>query len=492
LLARAGRLAVGAAVVPIAARIRSSAPDLGVLQSRIRGTVVGAGSGSYDAARRLYSPRFDGIHPLAVVYCTSAGDVAHTVRWAKANNVRIAVRSGGHSYGGYSTRDAGVVIDVSRIAAVLVDDTHRTARIGAGARLIDIYGRLAQHGVTIPAGSCPSVGIGGLTLGGGFGVASRKFGLTCDSVRAATVVTAAGKALHCDSRNFPGLFWASRGGGGGSFGVVTAFTFATHPIGDVVTFRASWNWSDASHVLTAWQAWAPHAPDELFSLIDLVATSSGATVIGGAGQYFGTQSELDSLLQRLFAAGAQPTSLEVTKRSYLDAMLFWANCSDVSRCHLGDEVGRSTYLAKSDFFTSPLPAAGVAAILRAVEARAATPASGSLLFDAWGGAVARVSKTATAFVHRDALFSCQYIGSWDSAGDAGAEGAARSWLRNTYAAARPYASGFAYQNYIDPELPDSLHAYYGENLPRLRRIKRIHDPNNVFRFAQSIPPSPPA
>jgi FAD/FMN-containing dehydrogenase len=142
-----------------------------VLQSRIHGTVVGTGSSSYDAARRLYSPLFDGIHPLAVVHCESAGDVAQTVRWAKANNVRIAVRSGGHSYGGYSTREAAVVIDVSRIALVLVDDTHGTARIGAGARLIDVYGRLAQHGVTIPAGSCPSVGIGGLTLGGGFGLA---------------------------------------------------------------------------------------------------------------------------------------------------------------------------------------------------------------------------------------------------------------------------------------------------------------------------------
>jgi FAD/FMN-containing dehydrogenase len=463
-----------------------------VLQSRIHGTVVGAGSGSYDAARRLYSPRFDAVHPLAIVYCESAGDVAQAVRWARANNVRIAVRSGGHSYGGYSTREGAVVIDVSRIAIVLVDDTHGTARIGAGARLIDVYGRLAQHGVTIPAGSCPSVGIGGLTLGGGFGLASRKFGLTCDSVRAATVVTAAGVALHCDAHNYPGLFWACRGGGGGSFGVVTAFTFATHPVGDVVTFRASWNWSDAARVLAAWQAWAPHAPDELFSLVDLVATSSGTTLIGGAGQYFGTESQLDSLLQQFFSAGAPPTNLEVTKRSYLDAMLFWANCSDVSRCHLGDEVGRSTFLAKSDFFNSTLPAAGVAAILHAVEARAATPASGSLLLDAWGGAVARIPKTATAFVHRDALFSCQYIGSWDSPGAAGAEDAARSWLRNTYAAVRPYASGFAYQNYIDPDLPSSLNAYYGENLPRLRRIKRIRDPNNVFRFAQSIPPAQPA
>ena len=463
-----------------------------MLQSRIHGTVVGAGSASYDAARRLYSPRFDALHPLAVVYCESAGDVAQTVRWAKANNVRIAVRSGGQSYGGYSTREGAVVIDVSRIAIVRVDDAHGTARVGAGARLIDVYGRLAQHGVTIPAGSCPSVGIGGLTLGGGFGLASRKFGLTCDSVRAVTVVTAAGAALHCDAHTYPGLFWACRGGGGGSFGVVTAFTFATHPVGDVVTFRAAWNSSDAARVLAAWQAWAPHAPDELFSLVDLIATGSGTTLIGGAGQYFGTESQLDSLLQQFFAAGAPPTSLEVTKRSYLDAMLFWANCSDLSRCHLGDEVGRSTFLAKSDFFNSPLPAAGVAAILHAVEARAAAQASGSLLFDAWGGAVARVSKAATAFVHRDALFSCQYIGSWDSPSAAGAEDAARSWLRNTYAVVRPYASGFAYQNYIDPELTSSLSAYYGENLPRLRRIKRIHDPKNVFRFAQSIPPAPPA
>ena len=429
------------------------------------------------------------MRPLAVIYPTSAADVSQAIRWARQDGVRLATRCGGHSYAGYSTTP-GLVVDVSRLDAVVFDAARRTVRVGAGARLMDVYAKLAPHGVTVPAGSCPTVGIAGLALGGGIGFASRKLGLTCDNIVSLTIVTADGVVRTCKPGRNADLLWACKGGGGGNFGVVTSFTFRTHPVSTVATYRATWDWSDAARALRAWQAWAPTAPDALFSMLGLTATDSGQSRIGSQGQFFGTTAQLDAELQQLFAAAGPPASLELRELGYLDAMLRWANCSEASHCSLGDGVGRSTYAAKSDLYATVMPPAGIAAALGAIEGRAAAPAAGSILFDAYGGAINRVPKAATAFVHRTMKFSCQYIASWNIAGGDPPAAAAISWLRNTRAALRPHASGFAYQNYIDADLTGWGLAYYGSNYARLRRIKRRYDPGNVFRFAQSIVPAP--
>ena len=472
------------------ARRLSATPSLASLRQRVAGPVVGQSDAGYDAARRLYSPRFDGVMPLAVVYATSAADVSQTIRWARQNGVRIAARCGGHSYAGYSTRGGGVVIDVSRLDAVTYDPARQTARIGAGARLMDVYAKLAQRGVTVPAGSCPTVGIAGLALGGGIGFASRKLGLTCDNIVSLTIVTADGVPRPCKPGRNADLLWACKGSGGGNFGIVTSFTFRTHPVSTVATYRATWPWSQAATALRAWQGWAPGAPDALFSMMGLTATDSGQRLIGSQGQYFGTAAQLTAELQQLFAVTGPPASLELLELPYLDAMLKWANCSEASHCSLGDGVGRSTYAAKSDFFAAAMPPAGITAALAAIEGRAAAPAAGSILFDAYGGVINRVPKAATAFVHRSMRFSAQYIASWNIAGGDPPAAAAISWLRSTRAAQRPHASGFAYQNYIDADLTGWGHAYYGANYARLRRIKRRFDPANVFRFPQSIVPAP--
>jgi hypothetical protein len=256
-------------------------------------------------------------------------------------------------------------------------------------------------------------------------------------------------------------------------------------VNTVTTFRAVWPWSDAARVVDAWQRWGPNAPDELFSLLSVEATDSGGTRIGSSGQFFGA-SRLQVLLAPLFAAGGAPLSLDVRTLPYLDAMLLWAGCSDALHCRLGDGVGRSTFAAKSDYVTTPLSSAGIDMLLRAIEARAAAPARASVLLDAYGGAINRIPKAATAFVHRDALFSFQYIAGWEPAGGDPAASAAISWLRNLHAAMRPHVSGLAYQNYIDAELPRWSLAYHGSNYARLRRVKRHYDPKNVFRFEQSI------
>ena len=487
MLDRAGllKLAGAAAVAPRrrwwSAAAQSSLPaPLGELQREIAGTVVAPGSSGYERVRHLYNTRFDAFRPLAVVECAGVADVQKTIRWSRRHGIRIAARSGGHSYGGYSSAPGGVVVDVSRLARISVGAGH-TAKVGAGAKLIDVYAGLWQHGVTIPAGSCATVGIGGQVLGGGVGFLSRKLGTTSDNLLALTLVTADGSARTCSAHENADLYWASRGGGGGNFVIATDLTFRTTPVTTVSTFAAEWPWAQAKRVISAWQAWAPHAPDDLFSVCN-IGSGGGSPTVRVVGQLDGREHRLRSLLAPLLSTGA-PSALKVRERSYLEAAQLWAGCGPVSECHLEPfgRLTRATFAAKSDYVRRPFPPAALRGIVAAIER---APGSGSLLLDSYGGALNRVPKTATAFVHRDSLHSCQYLAYWSSPAQAAAN---LAWLRAFYAAMRPYVSGEAYVNYIDPDLAGRPQAYYGQNLARLVSIKRRYDPGNVFRFAQSIP-----
>jgi FAD/FMN-containing dehydrogenase len=430
----------------------------------------------------LIDSRFDGTHPRAIVYCESAEDVEKTVRWARKHTIRIAPRCGGHSYAGYSTTSRGVVVDVSRMHRVHARNGKAT--VGAGARLIDVYSHLAAHGLTVPAGSCPTVGIAGLALGGGVGYAGRKLGLTCDNLVGLSVVTAQGKLLECNAHEHADLFWACRGGGGGNFGIATSFRFRTHRIGDVAYYQIVWPWSDAARATRAWQALAPHAPDDLFSTLYMATSAPRGPgtdpVVSSGGQFFGGETALKSLITPLVAAGT-PTHVTVGTLSYMDAVMHWAGCHPLERCHV---VGHLRFKGKSDYVHSPLSNVAIGTLLAGLEANQASTSLGgaALIYDAYGGAINRVRPAETAFVHRDALFSIQYFSTWvgDGAGDL-------HWIRNLYAAMRPYVSGFAYQNYIDPDLKSWHHAYYGSNLSRLAHVKRKHDPHGFFHFPQSIP-----
>jgi FAD/FMN-containing dehydrogenase len=488
-LTRAGGLTIAAGTVgarpALAAWSGSDALPLRQLARTLDGTVVARGDAAYAEARLLVSTRFDAVHPKAVVFCETVADVERSVRWARKHNVHVVARGGGHSYGGYSTTP-GVVIDVSRIAGVHVDPTGRTATVGAGARLIDVYDALWQHGLTIPAGSCPTVGIAGLTLGGGVGFSARKLGLTCDRLRSARVVLASGRAVRCSAAQHRDLFWALRGAGGGNFGIVTHFTFRPAPVDKVAIFSIEWPWTQAERAVAAWQKFAPHAPDALFSICNLSASGRGGTThVVAFGQFFGSERELRSLIAPLANTGT-PTRISTETRSYMSAVMKWAGCHQtVDACHLEPRgtLGRETFKAASDYFSRPLPPAGIAALLRSVELRQQDGRRGSLLLDSYGGAINRVPKAATAFVHRDVLFSCQYVASWQ-AGERAAPNI--EWVRRTRARMRRYASGFAYQNYIDPNLEHWQHAYYGSNLPRLKVVKRRYDPQNFFHFPQGI------
>jgi FAD/FMN-containing dehydrogenase len=470
------------------------------------GRLIRPGTAGYDSARLLFDPKFDASsRPAAIAYCAVPADVSACLAFARDHGVPLAARSGGHSYAGWSTT-SGLIIDVSMMSQVNVDTDGQTATVGAGVLLIDLYNELAAHGLAVPGGSCPTVGIAGLALGGGVGVVGRLYGLTCDNIAGVQIVTADGVVRDCDADTEPDLFWACRGGGGGNFGVVTRFTFRTHPAPDLMLFYLQWPWSAAARVLSAWQSWAPQAPDELWSNLHLSAAPGGSEPqISVGGTYAGGTGPAQQLLDQLYsAAGSGPDSVFVQSEPYLTAMLVEAGCADLSvaQCHQPSQnpagtLGRPPEYAKSDFYTRPLPPAGIATLLDQVssmgQVAGAAGASGGVAFDAFGGAINRVEPGATAFVHRDTLFLAQYTTSWTPAPGAVAGGAdtagvvaQRAWLAGFHHAMRPYASGQAYQNYIDPDLADWQRAYYGANYPRLQRIKAAVDPADLFRFPQSI------
>ncbi len=474
----------------------ATAADWDALARGLAGHLVRPGDSAYATARLAFNPRFDAIQPAAVAQCKNADDVRACVGFASRFGVPVVPRSGGHSYTGASS-STGLIIDVASMNTVTADASSGTATIGAGAKLIDVYTGLAASDVSIPGGSCPTVGIAGLALGGGVGVTGRKYGLTSDNLVAVSMVTADGRELVCNAKSQPELFWACRGGGGGNFGVATSFTFRTHPIGNITLFFLRWPWSAAAEVVRAWQLWAPGAHDELWSICHLLAspTQSGPQVTI-SGTYFGDTSDAEGMLELLYAAvGSSPISHSLEETTYAHAMGVEAGCATltVAQCHLpwqqtGGQLAREAELAKSDYFGKPLPTTAISALIHGVEQRRALGGGGDggIALDALGGALNRPAPDATAFVHRDSLFLAQYTTTWATGTSSAVTGTHANWLRGFYGALHPYANGQAYQNYLDADLANWSDAYYGANYGRLVQVKAQYDPTSLFRQPQGI------
>lgn len=447
----------------------------------IHGRVLHRGAPGFREAAQVYNERFDSVLPTLVARPLDAADVQAAVRWGVTEGIPLRARSGGHSYAGYSTLRGGIVLDLRNLRRVHVDARHRTASVGAGSQLVDVYAALAGHGMTIPAGSCPSVGVAGHALGGGMGLAARQWGLTADNLLEAEIVTADGRLRTVNRHTDPGLFWALRGGGGGNFGVVTSFKFRTHPVPrTVAAFFVSWPWAEAANALGAWLSWAPHARSQLTSIFHLNA-GAGHTSVSVTGQYIGPASDLTRLLAPLTAVPG--ASISAHDHAYLQAQLLWAGCATkpFAACHTrgtrtGGTLPRESFQAKSDYLARALPAGARQALVEAAVARAGLPGSGAILFDSYGGAIARVAPRATAFVHREALCCIQYL----------TYNGGASWLRSTWRRMRPHVTGGAYLNYTDPELERWQRAYYGANYTRLVAVKHRVDPHHFFTFPQAV------
>jgi FAD/FMN-containing dehydrogenase len=434
------------------------------------GAVLTPDDGGFALARRDFNLRID-VTPKAIVRCRSFAAVERAVTWAATYDVPVHVRAGGHSYEGTSLGE-GLVIDVGPLDAIAIDAHTRIARVGAGTRLGAFYAASTARGLAPVAGRCASVGLAGLTLGGGHGFLVRAFGLACDQVRAVRLVDARGMPITASSAENTELFWALRGAGCSGFGVVTELDVVLHPITRVVTWSLAWPPREAARVLGAWQALVPLLPDDagIFLQLDAVA-GRGVVSVRSHGMLAPlradatpTASTARSLLRPL--VGAVPPAAHSVREEPFRAT-----------APLGDKPTEPVrFKGKSDILTTPLTPSAIDAVVDALEHLETGPIA--MMLDAYGGAIARVPLDATAFAHRDALACVQWYTQWQSPRDTGGR---LAMMRALHARVHPHFSGGADVNYCDADLVDGPRAYFGAHLDRLRTIKRTVDPANRFR-----------
>jgi FAD/FMN-containing dehydrogenase len=453
----------------------------------VGGEVLVAGSAGYESARRSQIARFDDVRPHAIVRCRVPEEVARALALAREEGRHVALRSGGHCFAGRSST-TGIVIDLSGMDEVSVADD--TVTVGAGARLADIYDALAARDRTIVGGCGPTVGIAGLALGGGLGILGRSHGLTSDQLVAARAVLADGRIVDCDEHDHADLFWALRGAGGGQFAAVTQLVLRTLPALYATGFHLVWSSTAAAAVIGAWQAWAPDAADAMAASLVVSAPADGdlpplVTVFGAVlDQEAAARAALDEFVANV---GTAPTKANYVPGPYREIKRYLAeyDVGSGERRPVEREPGHS--YSKSEFFRRELPADAIAELLARFADGRRQRKTRVLDFTPWAGAYNRVPAEATAFAHRAERFLLKQEVVVDADASEADRQAARGWLSRSWELVHPWGSGGVYPNFPDPELEDSGRAYHGANLDRLRRVKTTYDPENVFRFDQSVP-----
>jgi len=454
--------------------------EISSFASALRGELVLPGDGGYDDARKLWNGMIDR-YPAAVARCTGTADVVAAVNFARVTGLPLAVRGGGHNVSGSAVADGGVVIDLAPMNGVFVDPEARTARVQGGAVLGDVDRETQLHGLATPLGVVSQTGVGGLTLNGGVGHLRREHGLACDNVRSVEVVTAAGEVVQASESHRPDLFWAVRGGGG-NFGVVTAFEYELHPVGPEVFGLFVWyHGDDAVAAMRGFRDWSETAPREA-SVLPFTAfvpeieefpeRSWGEPAIAFLGCFAGDPGDAGQVLRPLRTLASPIADLSgpmpyVELQSMLDEdypdglRYYWKS---VFLDHLSDEV-----------------------IELAARYGRASPSALSTV-DVWhlGGAIADVPPDATAYWHREAPFMLNFEANWEAPED---DDRNVAWVREGIEAARalPGVAG-QYANF--PGFGDDPSTLtFGGNAERLAEVKAAYDPENLFRFNQNVAPA---
>ena len=414
--------------------------------------------------------------PKVRVVAGSAASVGSAIRWATNNGVSFAIRSGGHSYEGFS-QSADLVIDVRGMTAIRLASDKKSVAIGAGASLGAVYQALASSHLAIPAGTCFPVGVAGHSLGGGFGLLGRPFGLACDSIISMEMVDASGNILAASAQQDADLFWALRGGGNGSFGVVTKFNFRTTAVDLVAKFAVTWSkpLAQAGKIALAWQEWLDDLPPAITCILHLTRQNGNLIKVHVAGLSVDSESRLLSELKRLQKLAGPAQTLSTSTITFTRAATIFNG---------GGPAYQSVLMkAKSDYVTESMSEQGIMTLLVGLQE---APVEIAVLFDSYGGAINKIASDAMSFAHRgNTKYLIQYFMQWESLA---ATEANLATMRTLYATMRSFASGGAYVNYCDLDLGEGYaKAYWGDNLPKLMKIKASFDPNNVFRHAQSVP-----
>jgi FAD/FMN-containing dehydrogenase len=441
------------------------------LTTRIAGDVILPDSSSYDEARNTFNRAGS---PAAIVRAQTNDDIIAAIQCAREHQLALSVRSGGHGLSGLATNDGGLVVDLSRFNAVeVIDPARRLVRIGAGAHWGDVAQALATHGLAISSGDTKQVGVGGLTLGGGIGWMVRKYGLTIDSLEAADLITADGRALHVSLQEYPDLFWAIRGGGG-NFGVVTAFSFHAEPCTEIVGGSAIYDPADAENILSAWAKSMREAPEEL---------SSTFVLFSG----FGPQAPAQIMVLLCYAGDVEGAANEAIKPFLqLGAVRSQAIQKKPYYAMLEDAVSPppTLKLAGHDGFLKTLNSEAIAT-LATNYGQAGKPIA---QIRALGGAVDRVSPEATAFAHRgnEALVVVPAFVPKETSDEQTQQIRQAAW--------QPLASmaNGAFLNFLSDASDASVASVYpSATHERLARVKATYDPDNIFNQNQNIKPALP-
>lgn len=448
----------------------SSTTAIEQLRQGLRGEAVLPTDAAYDQARRVWNGAIDK-HPAAIVFCADADDVVQAVTYARSQGLVVAVRSGGHNVAGLSVCDDGMVIDLSHMKKIAIDPERRVARAEAGLTLGEFDAATQAHGLATTMGVNSDTGIAGLTLGGGFGKLGRKHGLSCDNLVAAEIVTADGQLLRASASEHPELFWALRGGGG-NFGIVTAFEYRLHPLGPALLVGSVLHaYNQAREAMRFYDEFSRGGPDELSVDAALVTLPSGERAFSISACFVGPPEAGESVIAPLMTFGS-PIESRLHAVPYLQIQ------------SAGDSLfprGRRYYWKAQ--FLREISDGAIDALL---DSYAKAPNHSSLLvFQQVGGVIARVPASHSPYANRDAVFDCFPIAIWDDPVD---DEINMRWARDLWNAVRPFSTGGAYANNLGDEGDERVRDAYGENYARLAAIKKQYDPTNFFRLNQNIRP----
>jgi len=450
----------------------SKSAPLQDLKAHLHGELIGPNDRSYDASRTVWNGMIEK-YPAVIVYCADVADVVSAVQFARDHHLLVAVRGGGHSVGGSSVCNGGMVIDLSRMKGIWIDPGQQTAWAQAGLTLSEFVQATQTYGLATTTGTVGGTGLAGLTLGGGLGWFMGKYGLTIDNLLAVDLVTADGQLLKASASEHPDLFWGVRGGGG-NFGIVTAFELQLHPVGPVLAGKVVYPVECAREVLRFYREYTRSAPDELTVYASLMTTPGGLPAIAISLCYCGSPEEGERLVEPVRKFGAPLVDL-IRPRSYLKM---------ITRADLGAPAGRSYYEKASTL--SDLSDEAIEAIV-AYGSTCTSPLS-HVLIQHVHGAACRVGPTETAFALREESYVICMVAAWDDS-EASQTDQHIGWTRACWRAMEPFASSGVYVNFLGDEGEGRVRAAYGANYERLVALKNRYDPTNLFALNQNIKPA---